>query len=288
MEQASNMPAIELVPYFRPEVPLTEERKDAIGSPIDTFHLGAESIADETLRAEMLEFAAAFYEFELPETQAVMLTDMLILPWRNETHTLLAWLTGALADLTGQRLAAHMTSVAKTGSTNELEYTPGPFFLHSDMWHTELLFNLFNKTMAPGQGDSYLISIEDAWPVIRAAGVPETAIASMKEELAAARTCAAFTDFNGWLYLEEHPWADELAQALMDACEPLSLLPGQGYFVNDRYWLHGRNSMEWTPDAEREHRLYRVGYNNRRLMEQAAAEGFDWASAGTRGAGCHA
>ena len=259
------------------------------GRPLTaTLHLDVEAVTDSGLRREMLTFAEAFYEYELPAGDGVVLTGMLLEPWRDQMEALIAWLRGALVDLTGQWVAAHFAPTAEAGSIDQS--APEPFEPHSDMWHTEMLFNIFNRTI-PGQGAAMLMPMDEAWKVMASAGVPTETMATMRAELANAATCADFSKFNGWLFMPEHPWVPQVSKALMDACPPIAMEPGQGYFVNDRRWLHGRTTLAWpdtVPPARRPHRLYRLGYNNRRLMAAAAAEGLDWAAVGTEAAGCGA
>ena len=251
-----------------------------------TFYLAPDGVADAGLRQEMFALAEAFYEVELPEGDGAILTGMLAGHYRDELLPLFAFVRTALVELSGQRMAAHFCSTAQSGTVNE---EPDKFPPHSDMWHTELLFNVFNRTREPGEGDALLIAMDDVWDVLRGAGVPDEIADKMRADLASAGTCGDFQRFNTWMYEPEHPWFDNVVAALMAAATQLPLGPGQGYFVNDRRWMHGRNMMTWPATlsrADRHHRLYRLGYNNRRLMAQAAAEGIDWSAIGPSSAGC--
>jgi hypothetical protein len=245
-----------------------------------TWHVPADAIGDSGLRREMLDFARAFYHYELPVQEALILTRMLDGPGAGGTLHLFGWLRGALAEISGEASSA---IAAPTGNSGDDD---GSFELHSDMWIPALLFNVFNHVV-PGQGASLLLSTDEMWLVAADAGVPEEILAQMNAARVEAGECDYFEQFNGLLY-GDHPWSDAVRRALTAAAVSVPMGPGQGYFVNDREWLHGRTPLaaDALPPELKEDRLYRLAYNNARLDAAAGERRVEWARSGRHAAGC--
>jgi hypothetical protein len=245
-----------------------------------TWHVPVNEIFDGGLRREMLDFARAMYHYELPPGDAVILTGMLDGPGAGAALHLFGWLRAALAAISGEESSA---IAAPTGQVGDED---GSSALHADMWIPALLFNVFNHVV-PGQGASLLLSMHEMWEVAEAAGVPADVRAEMDEARVEAGECDYFDQFNGLLY-DEHPWSDAVRRALVDAALEIPLAPGQGYFVNDREWLHGRTalSLDALPRELKEDRLYRLAYNNARLDAAAGKRRVEWEWTGRRAGGC--
>jgi hypothetical protein len=154
------------------------------------------------------------------------------------------------------------------------------------MWIPALLFNVFNHVV-PGQGASLLLPMHEMWEVAETAGVPLEIRARMEEARVEAGECDHFEQFNGLLY-DDHPWTPKVRRALIDAAIEVPMARGQGYFVNDREWLHGRTALASGALAAevREDRLYRLAYNNARLDAAAGKRRVEWEWTGRRAGGC--
>jgi hypothetical protein len=224
-----------------------------------TWHVPVNAIVDSGLRREMLDFARALYLYELPPEDAVILTDMLNGPGVDGTLHLFGWLRAALAAISGEESSA---IAAPTGQSGDED---GSFALHSDMWIPALLFNVFNHVV-PGQGASLLLSMRDMWAIAADAGVPAEILTRLAEARVEAGECDYLEQFNGLLY-DDHPWTDKVRRGLFAAATEVPMAPGQGYFVNDREWLHGRTplALDALPRELKEDRLYRLAYNNARI-----------------------
>ncbi|WP_028060277.1 hypothetical protein [Candidatus Solirubrobacter pratensis] len=245
-----------------------------------TWHVPVNEILDGGLRREMLDFARGMYHYELPPGDAVILTGMLDGPGAGGALHLFGWLRAALAAISGEESSA---IAAPTGQSGDED---GSFGLHADMWIPALLFNVFNHVVA-AQGASLLLPMDEMWGIAAAAGVPADVRAEMAEARVEAGECDYFEQFNGLLY-GDHPWTDRVRRALREAAIEVPLGPGQGYFVNDREWLHGRTEL--APDALprelKEDRLYRLAYNNARLDAAAGKRRVEWEWTGRHAAGC--
>lgn len=243
---------------------------DGVGS---TFHVSVHAVTDGVLFEDLWRVAEALYDFPLPGDEAAILTNMV---GCDGLLLLFAWLRAALVELSGQPLAAHVVGTGESG------INPGDpnaaFPLHADQWHTELLLNVFNR-VRPG-GETTLIPIDMAWEIVRANGVPEHEIEMLRHAIASAETTAQFWDLNRLISWPDDPRAVRIADDLARSAFTVALKRGQGYLVNDRRWLHGRLAIQGADPADRNHRLYRLGYNSRQIMQRLAQRGFDWAAIG--------
>lgn len=243
-------------------VPALVEYRGADGTS-PTFHVPVDAVADEKLLGGLRGLAEGLYEYRPPEPEAAVLTGMV---GCDELLFVFAWLRSALIELSGPSWAAH---VVPTGGSGSRANANGPFPLHADQWHTELLFNVFNR-VRPG-GETVLLSVEEALAIAREHGLPEAGVEAARFALSEATTTACFRDFNRWV----SDWPGNalgggIAEALLNAAVPVAMKRGQGYLVNDRKWLHGRLAIDWPAGTDRNHRLYRLGYNNRPTMERAS------------------
>lgn len=280
VEQTASMSPFLELNYAKPQPENLPKGADAddillpyLGNPeTATMHFEFKEIKDQGLRLEMANFVRAFYEYEIdqPDEGVIVTKSMLGPEGGYGMKHLFALLRAGLVDLTGQRLAAH---VIETNSAGFVERFPP----HSDMWITSLLFNVFN-VQTPGQGVSTMVQTEKAWDVIANSGIPDHGLAQMKRVLEDSGACDFYMQFNGWMY-NEHAWSDKLGDELLAISQTWEMKPGQGYLVNDRKWLHGRLELDWPENVsvqDRCNRLYRLGYNNRRLQEQAEARQTNW------------
>jgi hypothetical protein len=287
-EQARTMRPVQRVSYeplplwMRAKVMWTKLRTGHEGHSLYTltWHVPVNEILDGGLRREMLDFARAMYHYELPPGDALILTGMLDGPGADGALHLFGWLRAALAAISGEESSA---IAAPTGQSGDED---GSFAMHADMRIPALLFNVFNHVVA-GQGASLLLSMDDMWNVAAAAGVPAEVRAEMAEARVEAGECDYFDQFNGLLY-DEHPWTDDVRRALAEAAIEIPMAPGQGYFVNDREWLHGRTalSLDALPRELNNDRLYRLAYNNARLDAAAGKRRVEWEWTGRHAAGC--
>jgi hypothetical protein len=231
----------------------------------------------------MRALALALYQYELPEPAAAVILTRTLVGERDAMRAILAWLRSALIELTGERLSAHFVPTASTGLEGG-----GPFPPHVDCWVTTQLLNIFNRGV-PGSGISTMIPLERAWEVLEATSIAPEALTRMRAILGDAGYCDTFNEFNGNLYALEHPWASEVTEALEAVAWSCELGPGQGYFVNDRRWMHGRTPLVFPADWDwdrREHRLYRLGFNNERQQRHLSQRNLDWDAVGYQAAGC--
>lgn len=266
------------------------------GQYFDTWHVPVRAIRDAGLRREMLAFAESMYRYELPPGGAVMLTDMLDGPSGDDALLqLYGWLRAALAELAG---APSQAIVAPTGNSGELvdpdhhdagtdedDHRLAP---HPDLWVPSMLFNIFHRVVE-GAGHTTLMPMRELWPTAEECGVPAETVDAMKLALTDAGECDYYAIFAGLMY-DDHPWSDRLEEALFARSATGWMKPGEGYFVSDREWLHGRTSVSPAAVApeHKQHRLYRLAYNNARLVEASRERRIAWEKAAYYPGGCKA
>jgi hypothetical protein len=131
--------------------------------------------------------------------------------------------------------------------------------------------------------------IDDLWEIAASVGMPPETRYELRLAPVEAGECDYFDHFNGLLYGEQ-PWAEAMKAALFAASMTVSMAPGEGYLINDRRWLHGRTALD--PGAlapeDREHRLYRLAYNNNRLEAAAGQRRLEWSAIGRHASACKA
>lgn len=286
-DQSEQMPAPKTV-YAAPKTPeqlaamqAAEEAAARTGERLPegihlrTWEIPVDAIADTGLRAEMFHFIRAMYEFEMPdEREGVIVTRMHDGPYGDSVFKLFAWARAAMVEMVGEYAVALNPPTALTGSPD------GTFEPHSDMFVPALLLNILNDT-APGHGLPCIMPMDRVWDVALNAGMPPEKVEELRGALVEAGECDMYENFNGIMYLD-HPWTPAVTRAMFNACTFMSLDRGQGYFINDRKWLHGRTSLTKgvLPEGRLQHRLYRFVWNSETINAQAKKRRADWDTIG--------
>ncbi len=267
---------VELVPqmgpmlklnYARPQPENTPEGADPddlllpfVGDPEPcTMHVLPSAVPDAGVVRDLEAFARALHAYDIPGTLGgAIVTQSMIGPVGGYgMKHLFAFLRAVIVEQCGHRLGAH--AIETDGTGHDHIFPP-----HADMWVTSIILNIFN-IQPPGQGISTMLRMDDAWATIEASGIPPEGIAQMRRSIADHGSCDLYMQFNAWLY-NDHAWSDRLGDELLAMSVGHEMLPGQGYLVDDRRWLHGRKELRWPESYTKEdklNRLYRLGYNTR-------------------------
>ena len=281
-----SMKAAKLVPYDRIPLWLTarlawERRRNGGQRPFgvytDTWNLPVNAIRDSGLRAEMMLLAEAMYHYEFPPGGAVILTDMLDDLTPTCSLELFGWLRAALVELSGAGASAVCSPTGNSGGAivaDENHVHDNRLSPHSDLWIPAMLFNYFNRVV-PGEGQSQLMPMEQLWPLAESCGMPPDVIAEARRTLVESGECDYYDRFVSILY-EFHPWSEELERELYTRSMTAWMKPGEGYFLNDREWLHGRSAVSTAPPEHKQHRIYRLAYNNARLEAAGTQRRIEW------------
>lgn len=220
------------------------------GIPYDQTYSGASRQLDRELGERLARFAEALRGLEVPD-ELMLLTGMLDDEFDGPAiHSLLAYVRDALVRAEGDPMAA-LYSPIPTEEADGKE-----FLLHADLYLPGVLFNVYEEVPDDDSGASTFLPV----PVFKRllSGVrtlTEEARREMHRLLDEKHDEDHYETFFNLLHARENPWADELREALRENQLKVKLLYGQGYLVNDRRWLHGREAPARPGAAKRLHRL---------------------------------
>jgi hypothetical protein len=168
---------------------------------------------------------------------------------RAQFHRLLALLRGSLVSIAGDaRASLYSPASVARGKNND-------FALHADLFVVNRLLLVFDDVPADGSGRSiflpraaFISLLEDV----------HTLNVSMRSKIIGLLTTRIRRDsFNRFYSLlhDDHPWRDELACAFVRKQAAIGLGPGEGYLIDDRHWLHGRETVSRPVGRQRFRRL---------------------------------
>lgn len=153
-------------------------------------------------------------------------------------------------------------------------YTPlsgrqGEFPLHADLYIPQILFNVFEKVPADTSGTSLFLSVPVFKKLLREVdSLPKDVHESLCRCLEDGEREDQYTKFYHLLYRDNEPWGEELARRMREKQVRIKLFYGQGYLLNDRAWLHGREAPHGGVPRDRLHRLI---FNTRGLEKDSQA-----------------
>ncbi|MBN9384749.1 MAG: hypothetical protein J0H74_28600 [Chitinophagaceae bacterium] len=138
--------------------------------------------------------------------------------------------------------------------------TPGKaqsdFPLHCDLYIPKILFNVFGKVATDGSGRSTFLPLDTFFNLLNKVPSMPVDIRNQiknifKEELKSDH----YEKFYSLLYNEENSWSADLKKVLAKAKISIGLQKGEGYMINDRVWMHGRDRTTGGISRKRLHRL---------------------------------
>jgi hypothetical protein len=160
-----------------------------------------------------------------------------------------AFLRGTLVELIGEDHAAMYTPLGQTGSR------VGNFPLHADLYIPRILFNVFEAVPDDETGASLFLPVSTLRKLM-------AEIMSLPYEIESLilRLLEEESDFDGFEILDnllhgQGVWVRELEKAMECNQVRIKLHSGQGYLLDDRRWLHGREAPNGGVPSNRLHRL---------------------------------
>jgi hypothetical protein len=162
----------------------------------------------------------------------------------------LAALRQTIVELLDDEHAAYYAPLGSTGRG------VGAFAAHSDLYVPDLLMNIFEEVPDDDSGASVFISAERFCQVLRETpSVPTAVELKVRALLCGELHDDCFDDFYKTLYGRGMPWAEDLLEAVARRQKRIVMRSGEGYFIHDRSWLHGREAPSCGVGANRLHRL---------------------------------
>lgn len=132
----------------------------------------------------------------------------------------------------------------------------GEFPLHADLYVPRYLFNIFDDVASDGSGASVFLGVGQFDRVLHeVTSIPARVRLQIRACLGALVTSDRYDEFYDLLYGIEHPWIRELKERLRQARQRIPFERGQGYLLDDRRWLHGREAPTGRVSRNRIHRL---------------------------------
>jgi hypothetical protein len=211
-----------------------------------TFSWPPTKWTDARLRGQFSDFAQSLYATR--PHRRLMLFNALIDEDLDakRLHALFALLRGTMIRLARDRRAARYSPLGKQ---------EGDFPLHADLYVPRILFNVFNKLPSNQSGASLFFPVAALRELVASIGSLPAAqgrriVATLREESGTDRFDVLYDLMHG-----EHKWVPHLEAAMKRRQFRIKLGSGQGYLLDDRAWLHGREAPQGGVPANRVHRL---------------------------------
>lgn len=151
--------------------------------------------------------------------------------------------------------------VAALGDPRAALYSPlprsaGDFPLHADLYAPRFLFNIFDDVPGDGSGASVLLEVGEFLALLpRVATMPAPARRRIRACLQPVVTRDRYEELFDLLYGAQRPWRRDLRRLLTEFQQRIAFDRGQGYLIDDRRWLHGREKPTGSVRRNRIHRL---------------------------------
>lgn len=218
-------------------------------SPYECSYSYRLSRIDRSLRERVLSLSESLLSFPLGSTLN-LLTGMLDPPSSSSRLAkLFALLRAGVVRLTGDPKSALNAPVFATRRDDG-------FPLHADLFLTERLFLIFDDVPQGPLGASLFLPVKTLLDVAsQLHGMPPQVAGRLRHLVKNSAARDSFDEFYDLLYSEDHAWRDEMAGAIKLVRSQIKLNRGEGYLINDRHWLHGRNPLHGAVSRSRFRRL---------------------------------
>lgn len=215
----------------------------------ETLHLNPSSLDRVGLRDDLRQLATDLRQLPLAE-EMILLRDLYdddATPARVDT--LLSWLRAELVEAAGdERAALFSPPTPVRGRDNG-------FLLHADLFVVDKLWLIFDDVPTDGSGRSTFVTrraFSESLDEVRSLRP------APREQLRRLVHGKIHRDSFDRLYRLLHltsAWHDELQDALERRTLRIPLRSGEGYLINDRFWLHGRDRVSQPVGSRRFRRL---------------------------------
>lgn len=129
------------------------------------------------------------------------------------------------------------------------------FPLHADLFQATTLLTVFDEVAPDDTGRSLLMSVCDFRQLLEGLDAIPVAVHSRLAEILGSRSGDGYEALVDLLYGPGRAWRDNLLEALAGAGRRITFGPGEGYMLDDRSWLHGREMLSVTVTPNRLQRL---------------------------------
>lgn len=199
---------------------------------------------------QLEEFACSLARVQ-PDDRVVLLDGLLD---ESIDGTGLASLLAALRDsLVRVHREPGAALYAPLGTIGE---SAGGFRLHADLYVPHKLMNVFEEVPSDSSGASLFLSKASLMTALVEAEVPRARIDRIRGLLEHRLASDGFEDLQRLVYPRvDATWVVALGRTMSRMQLRIRLGRGQGYLINDRRWLHGREAPTGGVSPRRLHRL---------------------------------
>ena len=229
-----------------------------IGKPPQLLY-PVDTLPDE-IQAGMTELAAAIYAQDVPAGGLGFVTGFTAL-LGERTGAFFASIPPFMRRVTGNERVAVQIPIRNSGDKD------GTHHLHADLFQNRVLMNVFQRPLA-GEGHSYLLH-RDIFLAHLARHTSQERLGWISDILGAVNCDSDAYDIF-WEIVWEQPYSAELRREVESSCIKLNFAPGEGYWVHDGTWLHGRDYL--SNERATFTRLHRWTYNNKQFATQPEHE----------------
>lgn len=211
------------------------------------------SIALEKKHRAFLEdfrhFAFALYHFN-PQDRLNLFTGMIDKDITNSHyHKIISLIRALLVQDRKNQMAALYAPL--TPGKNQSDFP-----LHCDLYIPQILFNVFGTVAPDGSGRSTFLPLTTFFELLSTIStMPAKIKQQLKDIFSEELKSDHYEKFYGLLYNEENIWSADLKKTLNKAKISIGLQKGEGYMINDRIWMHGRDRTTGGISRKRLHRL---------------------------------
>lgn len=202
----------------------------------------------------------AFYELRLPPDGIVFLCRLF--DHGIDPHVV----RFLFAAVQGQLPRRHPKALALNIPIQPVEPLSSAFPLHADLFLQPILLTVFHRVPAEETGASTFLPVASLYQLL-------AEVASMPPSVAArVRTCFDdrfgdhFDELVDVLYNPEHVWHADLRRRLHTSQQRARFIGGEGYVLDDRRWLHGRERQRCPVETDR---LCRIVFDSAAVLEGA-------------------
>ena len=142
--------------------------------------------------------------------------------------------------------------------------------LHCDLFLPKILFNVFERVAKDNSGHSTFLKLNHLFDNI----LPEIKFMPLKVKHKIKQIFNSVTkkdkywDVMNLLYNEKHLWAEETAYRLNNDKFRIKFSKGEGYMINDKIWMHGRDHTNGGVSIKRLHRLAFANITNPLVLNE--------------------
>jgi hypothetical protein len=214
-----------------------------------TYSLPLTSTPSRGFHDDLLDLARSLLALRV-SSKIVLLRDLFSSEVdRTTLRTFLAWMRAALVEIEGDGSAALYTppSPERAGKND--------FLLHADLFAARRVMLVFDDVPADGSGRALLLPLARADRALASTSMPTR---ERRQAIGLVRGPwhrDGFDRLYSLLYGDKRSWRREVSDRLRREAIAVAFERGEGYLLEDRNWLHGRELVTGPVRTHRFHRL---------------------------------